>query len=259
MRTFFSRLLLVAFLVAPATLSFAAVEPVPANRAVTPDYQANINDPIEPFNRAVFQFNRGIDFLVIKPVTTVYTTIIPQFIRNGVSNFLVNLGTPVVMFNSLLQGDWTGFETSLHRLVINTTLGMGGVNDVAKHLNIQPVHADFGQTLGKWGLGQGFYVVLPIIGPSSLRDGTGRVVDGFALDPYNVVFMDSGTEWPIYARAGLTVLDTRARYGKEYDDIMRNAVDPYVTFRSMYAQRRNYVVQGKNAKGYDAYGAADAE
>lgn len=252
MRFLFSALVLIAF-VAPVSASFAAVEPVPANRAVTPDYNADVNDPIEPFNRAVFQFNRGVDFLVIKPVTAVYTTIVPQFIRNGISNFLVNLGTPVVMLNSMFQGDWAGFETSLHRLVINTTLGMGGVNDVARHLNIHPVQADFGQTLGKWGLGHGFYIVLPIIGPSSLRDGSGRLVDTLALDPYNVAFMASDTEWPVWARGGMTVVDTRARYGKEYDDIMRNSVDPYVTFRSMYSQRRNYLVQGKNVSGYDAY------
>lgn len=259
MRSFVSSLLLSAFLIVPATTAFSAVEPVPANHAVTPAYKADINDPIEPFNRAVFQFNRGVDFLVIKPITTVYTTVFPDFFRTSISNFLSNLSTPVWMVNNLLQADWTGFESNLHRLVVNTTLGFGGFNDVASHLNIQPVHADFGQTLGQWGLGQGFYLVLPLIGPSSLRDGTGRVVDNFAFDPYNVIFMDSETEWPVYARAGLAVVDARARYGKEYDDIMRNAVDPYVTFRSIYAQRRNYLVQGQNAKAYDAYGMAEAE
>lgn len=214
-----------------------------------------INDPIEPFNRAVFQFNRFVDFIVLKPITTVYTTIFPQFVQDSVTSFLRNLGTPVVMLNTALQGDWNGFETSLHRLVINTTLGVGGLVDVASDLNLQPVSADFGQTLGKWGVGHGFYVVLPIIGPSSLRDGGGRVVDAFA-DPYNLAFMNSDNEWPIWARAGLSVLDARARYGADYDRTMRNAVDPYVTFRSIYSQNRAYMVQDK---GVDAYAAAEAE
>lgn len=234
--------------------AFAAErQPEPANRAVADYYEGNINDPIEPFNRAVFQFNRAVDFLILKPVTSAYTFIFPQFVQNAVTSFLTNLGTPIVMLNTALQGDWTGFETSLHRLVINTTLGMGGLNDVASDLHIRPVKADFGQTLGKWGVGHGFYLVLPIIGPSSLRDGGGRVVDAYA-DPYNIAFMDSETEWPIYARAGLTVIDARARYGEDYDQIMHNAVDPYVTFRSIYAQNRAYMVQDHSV---DAYSQAE--
>lgn len=256
MRLIFSMLVAVALVV--PSFSALAAEPVPANRAVTPAYNVDIHDPIEPFNRAVFQFNRAVDFLVIKPVAMVYGAILPQFVRNGISNFLGNLLTPVVMVNTLLQGDWTGFETTLHRMVVNTTLGMGGVNDVASHLGLARVHADFGQTLGKWGLGQGFYIVFPIIGSTSVRDGTGLLVDNFAFDPYNIIFMNSGTDWPLYARAGTAIVSLRDRYGKEYDDIMKTSVDPYVTFRSMYAQRRNYMVQGKTAGGgYDAYDAAE--
>lgn len=260
MRSLLSCLLLAFVLTIPAmAVAVAAVEPVPANRALTPDYQADINDPIEPFNRAVFQFNRAVDFLVIKPVTVVYTTIVPRIFRNGITNFLTHLTTPVWMVNNVLQGDWAGFENNLHRLVINTTLGMGGVNDVARHLNVQAAPADFGQTLGKWGMGHGFYLVLPIIGPASFRDGTGRLVDNFAFDPYNIAFMESGTDWPLYTRAGMVIVDVRARYGKEYDDVMRNAVDPYITFRSIYSQRRSYLVQGNNAQSYDAYGAAEID
>lgn len=251
MRQFIIALLFAGFL-APVAVS-AQTQPVSAPAA---GYSAEINDPIEPFNRAVFQFNTFVDFLILKPVTTIYDFILPQFVRNGIRNFLGNLGTPVVMVNTLLQGNWEGFETSLHRLVINTTLGMGGLNDVASDLGVMPVQADFGQTLGKWGMGHGFYLVLPIIGPSSARDGVGRLTDTMAFDPYNVIFWDSETEWPIWTRAGLTVVDARSRYGNDYDRIMKNSVDPYVTFRSIYSQRRAYLVQDK---AVDAYAAAEAQ
>lgn len=228
----------------------ASNKSAPAVVEVSPIY-----DPIEPFNRAVFQFNRFIDFLILKPVTKVYTTVTPDFAQHGVTNFLSNLGEPVTMLNKLLQGDFEGFRTATSRLYINSVFGVLGLVDTADHMGIHAVDADFGQTMGKYGVGHGFYLVLPIIGPSSARDGTGRLVDTFT-DPYNIAFMDSETEWPIYARAGLTAIDVRARYGDEIDRTMKTAVDPYVTFRSIYAQRRAYVVQDKSI---DAYGAADAQ
>ena len=214
-----------------------------------------INDPIEPFNRAVFQFNKGIDFLILKPVTFVYKNALPGFVRSSVSSLLDTLGQPIVMLNSLLQGDWRNFENSLHRFVVNATLGMAGLNDVATSLGIPAANADFGQTLGVWGLDHGFYLVLPVFGSSSLRDGSGEVVDAVA-DPFNIIWNDSETMWPIYTRAGLSAVDARYKYGDAYDDVMNNAVDPYVTFRSMYVQRRAYLVQGK---GTDAYGEAEAQ
>lgn len=214
-----------------------------------------IYDPIEPFNRAVFQFNRFVDFILLKPVATIYTTITPDFAQRGVTNFLSNLSEPVTLLNTALQGDWDGFGTTFKRLYINTVYGLGGLFDVGQTMGFQKVNADFGQTMGKWGAGHGFYLVLPVIGPSSLRDGSGRVVDAFT-DPYNIVFMDSETEWPIYARAGMVAVDARARFGDEFDRTMKTAVDPYVTFRSIYAQRRAYVVQDKSV---DAYGAAETQ
>ena len=253
MRSLFSALLLTGVLLtAPAYAD--PREPVPAN-SQSVRFEGGLSDPIEPFNRAIFQFNRAVDFLILKPVTSVYTFILPQFVQDSITAFLTNLGTPIVMLNTALQGDWQGFETSLHRLAVNSTLGMAGFIDVASHHGLQPVRADFGQTLGKWGLGHGFYVVLPVIGSSSLRDASGRAVDGF-VDPYNYAFWKSETDWPIYARAGLTAIDTRARFGGEYEQIMRTAVDPYVTFRSIYAQRRAYMVQDRSV---DAYGAVEAD
>ena len=248
-RALIASLIIASFAAFPAF----AVEPVTKKEQVvevTP-----INDPIEPFNRAVFQFNNFVDFLILKPVTFVYKNALPGFVRSSVSSLLDTLGQPIVMLNSLLQGDFGTFETSVHRFVVNATLGLGGLNDVATELGIGPAKADFGQTLGVWGLDHGFYVVLPILGSSSLRDGTGEAVDAVA-DPFNAVWRDSETYWPIYTRMGLTAVDARYKYGDAYDDVMKNAVDPYVTFRSMYVQRRAYLVQGK---AVDAYGEAEAQ
>jgi phospholipid-binding lipoprotein MlaA len=228
----------------------APVKSEPAVVEVSPIY-----DPIEPFNRAVFQFNRFIDFLILKPVTKVYTTVTPDIAQTGVTNFLSNLGEPVNLLNNLLQGNWLGARKTFERAYINTVYGVLGFIDVAEEMGIHKQNADFGQTMGKWGVGHGMYLVLPVMGPSSARDGSGLLVDAF-VDPYNQAFMDSETEWPIYARAGLTVIDARARYGDEIDRTMKNAVDPYVTFRSIYAQRRAYVVQDKSI---DSYGDAEIE
>lgn len=239
-----------------ASLILATLTSVPAY-AVEPVVQKEqvievtpINDPIEPFNRAVFQFNKYVDLIVLKPVTYVYKNALPGFVRSSVSSLLDTLGQPIVMLNALLQGDGKTFENSIHRFVINATLGLGGLNDVASSLGVPAANADFGQTLGVWGAGHGFYLVLPILGSSSLRDGVGEGVDAVA-DPFNIIWSDSETYWPIYTRMGLTAIDARYKYGDAYDDVMKNAVDPYVTFRSMYVQRRAYLVQGKAVDSYD--------
>lgn len=238
---------LFASLVLVTPVAYAAADKKPVVVEVSP-----ISDPIEPFNRAVFQFNKFVDMAVLKPATSVYDFILPGFVRHGVSNFLSNLNAPIVMMNSLLQADFANFELTLRRFVVNSTLGLGGVNDVATSLKMpMNVKSDFGQTLGVWGAGHGFYLVLPIIGPSSARDGTGRAVDTVS-DPFNIVWHDSETEWPIYTRAGLAVIDSRSRNGAAYDDVMKTSVDPYVTFRSIYAQNRAYMVQNRSSDSYEA-------
>lgn len=248
------RRLLTATLIIASFLAFSANAAQPVSKNAQVVEVTPIADPIEPFNRAVFQFNRAIDFILLKPVTYVYKNALPGFVRSSVTSLLDTLDQPIVMVNALLQGDGKTFETSVHRFVINATLGLGGLNDVATSLGVGPADADFGQTLGKWGAGHGFYLVLPVLGSSSLRDGIGTGVDSFA-DPFNIVWNDSETYWPIYTRMGLRAIDARYKYGDAYDDVMKNAVDPYVSFRSIYVQRRAYVVQGKSEDSYtDAEG-----
>lgn len=249
MRRLFFALFVLGLVTAPIAHAAPAKASAPVVVEVSP-----INDPIEPFNRAVFQFNKYVDMAILKPVTSVYEFLIPGFVRRGISNLLTNLNSPIVMANSLLQGDLANFELTLRRFVVNSTLGLGGINDVATAIKMpMNVKSDFGQTLGVWGAGHGFYLVLPVVGPSSARDGTGRAVDTVA-DPFNIVWHDSETEWPIYTRAGLSVIDARSKNGRAYDDVMKNAVDPYVTFRSIYVQNRSYMVQHQAS---DSYGAAE--
>jgi phospholipid-binding lipoprotein MlaA len=247
MRRFLLSFVVVGMLVTGSVQAQPSANTQPTVVEVSPIY-----DPLEPFNRAVFQFNTYVDFMILKPVTWLYKSALPEFMQNSVSSFLNNLASPVYMLNHLLQGNFRGFEATLHRFVINSTLGIGGLIDVASYHGLPNKDAaDFGQTLGVWGMGHGAYLVLPIVGPSSLRDGTGRVVDTVA-DPFNQIWMDSETEWPIYTRAGLTIIDKRAKYGEQYDKVMGTAVDPYVTFRSIYSQRRAYMVQDKSTDAYDA-------
>jgi phospholipid-binding lipoprotein MlaA len=199
-------------------------------------------DPLEPFNRSVFVFNKYVDMLLIKPVAKGYKWILPSPVRTGVYNFLTNLASPVSFINELLQGDLAGADIVLRRFVVNSILGVGGVMDAAEMHGLGPIpREDFGQTLGVWGVGPGPYLVVPILGPSNLRDLTGRVVDIFT-DPVNLWAINQDKDWIPWTRAIVGGIDTRARLLGPYDDIMNNSVDPYSSFRSMYSQNRTYAV-----------------
>ncbi|HEY1097259.1 MAG TPA: VacJ family lipoprotein [Alphaproteobacteria bacterium] len=199
-------------------------------------------DPLEPFNRSVFWFNKYVDMLLIKPVAQGYKWAVPYPVRTGVHNFLGNLAAPVSFLNEILQGDFAGADIVIRRFVMNTLFGMGGFIDAAEMHGVGPIaREDFGQTLGAWGVGPGPYLVLPIIGPSNLRDVTGRVVDIFT-DPLNLWAMDQNHDWIPISRAILSGIDTRASLLGPYDDIMKNSVDPYSSFRSIYSQNRSFAV-----------------
>ncbi len=198
--------------------------------------RAGDSDPLEGLNRAVHEFNYVVDTVVFDPLASVYNGVLPEFARAGIHNFLQNIEAPVVFANSLLQGDPQNVFVTFWRFVFNTTLGVGGLFDVATALGVPDrSEEDFGQTLAVWGVGHGAYLVLPIIGPSSLRDLPGRIVDVF-LNPlvYNVA------NWPEdYALVTTDAIDTRARLDKFIDQVNGTSLDPYATFRSLYLQRRN--------------------
>ncbi len=197
------------------------------------DEEALDADPLEPMNRVFFQGNKTLDQFVLRPVAYVYNSLVPDVGRQAVSHFLDNLQSPVVFANSALQGDVSNSAAVFWRFVINSTLGFGGINDVAGSAGLTAREADFGQTLAHYGMPSGAYIVLPLVGPGTLRDTGGKAVD-LALDPVTWAHDDVYG----YAKAGANGLDFRANNMNLLDDLYNNSVDPYATFRSAYLQRR---------------------
>ena len=143
-----------------------------------------INDPVEPANRGIFEFNMFLDRALFRPVTALYRTIAPETLREFIHNFLQNLRTPVILANDLLQGEPSRGGTTTMRFLINSTIGVVGFGDPATSMGFEQHDEDFGQTLAVWGAGEGPYFMIPIFGPSNPRDAVGKVVD-FFLDPIN--------------------------------------------------------------------------
>lgn len=198
-----------------------------------------IADPLESFNRVMFAFNDKVYFYVLKPVVRVYRHV-PEPVRVSTGNFFSNLRAPIRIVNSLLQLKLVDAGNELLRFGINSTFGIAGLFDPAgNHLGIRRVDEDLGQTLGHYGVGQGFYLVLPLFGPSTLRDGAGGFVDAWYLDP--VVYLDDTT-----VAAGLLALDkiNAASLDRDtYEAIKREAFDPYTFIRDAYVQRREAAVR----------------
>jgi len=202
-----------------------------------------IADPIEPFNRAIYHFNDKVYFWVWKPVAHGYKYVVPEDVRGIFSNFYENIKAPVRIVNNLLQGEPGFAAIELAKLFINSTLGVGGLRDCAKEcFGINGRYADFGQTLGKYGVGFGFYLVLPLLGPSSPRDGVGWLVD-WMLRPTTYI---STSEWFSPISVGLyvheKVNDTSFHLG-EYEMIKEAAIDPYVAMRDIYIQYRTKLIE----------------
>lgn len=199
--------------------------------------QANPADPLEPFNRSVYNFNEGLDRAVLKPVATAYQNITPSPVRTGVTNFFDNLSDAWSFVNNVLQARPTEAADTLFRFTTNTLWGLGGIFDVASDLNIPKHREDFGQTLGTWGLASGPYVVLPLFGPSSVRDSAGLLVDrqGSLLSQAdNVSARNSLT--------GLSLVDTRANLLEAGNLLDQAALDKYAFTRDAYLQRRQSLV-----------------
>lgn len=207
--------------------------------------EAGYADPFESANRAVFGFNDALDRTIFKPSAETYRKVVPQAGRTGVRNFLRNLRGPVNAANQLLQGDVEGFAGDTVRVLVNTTFGIGGLFDIAGAAGLPYEHEDLGQTLGVWGVGHGPYVVLPILGPGSLRDHGAFFAEGF-VDPVNLYLGDEGDERWIYARLGLTALDKREELLDILDDLRAGAIDYYATVRSVSWQRREALTRDEN-------------
>ncbi|HOD35351.1 MAG TPA: VacJ family lipoprotein [Syntrophales bacterium] len=204
-----------------------------------------IADPIEPFNRAMYHFNDRLYFWVLKPVAEGYSKVVPEPARVSVSNFFSNLWTPVRLANCLLQLNPMGALTELFRFWVNTTIGVAGFFDPAssEEINLQAQDEDFGQTLGFYGVGQGFYIVWPVLGPSSPRDTLGRVGDYFT---YPISYLDPWYVWTA-VRGYEAINDTSLRIG-DYEALKDAAIDPYVAMRDFYVQYRQKRVEARGTQ-----------
>ena len=190
-------------------------------------------DPLESMNRGIFAFNQAADTYILRPVAVSYRYITPQVVRTHLGNFADNLSEPLNGVNSLLQGDVVQGVQSFWRFVINSTIGLAGLNDVATEAGIPQRDEDFGQTLAVWGVGAGPYLVIPILGPSNFRDAGGRI-GNWVVDPVNYV-VNNETSIGIAIGQGIV---QRERLIDPIDDINNSSLDPYVSFRSIYQQRR---------------------
>ncbi len=200
----------------------------------------NPNDPLEPLNRGIYKFNDTLDKAVLKPVAKGYVAVMPTFARIMVSNFFSNLDDVVVTANDLLQFKLRqGFSDGM-RVFVNTTIGFFGLIDVASNGSLKKHNEDFGQTLGKWGIGNGPYLVLPILGPSTLRDSVGLYADGYTSPLYQIPDMRVRNQ--AYITKGVSVRAGLMDQEKVLDEAM---IDPYEFTRDSYLQyRKNLVYDG---------------
>jgi phospholipid-binding lipoprotein MlaA len=200
------------------------------------------NDPFEPTNRAVFDFDVQVDHAVARPLAKFYRSAVPQVARQGVHNALTNLNAPVIFTNDVLQGDGEKATDTLGRFVINSTVGVAGLVDVAGRIGIPSHENDFGITMGKWGAQEGSYLVLPFAGPKPPRDLVGTGVD-VAFDPTTYMTWNNYTLYMI-VRTGMGVLDARAANIDSVESIERSSIDFYATTRNLYRQHRNAQIRG---------------
>ncbi|MGZ8229957.1 MAG: MlaA family lipoprotein, partial [Burkholderiales bacterium] len=195
-------------------------------------------DPYEAFNRGVYRVNDGLDNAVVHPAARAYRAVLPSFVRTGIGNVFSNVGDVRNGLNNALQGKLEATFDDVGRVVINSTLGIGGLFDIASAAGLEKHNEDFGQTLGVWGVESGSFLMLPILGPSSTRDALGRVVD-FATDPLTYV---DPTSAGVAAR-GTEAIDTRSQLLEAGAILNASALDPYLFMRDAYFQRRNALVR----------------
>lgn len=203
---------------------------------------ANPIDPLEGYNRAMFRFNDGVDKAIIEPVAKGYKAVVPGVARTGVTNFFSNLGDIWIGVNNVLQGKLGAGASDFGRFAINTTAGILGLFDVASNAGLEKHNEDFGQTLGRWGMGSGAYVVLPILGPSSVRDGFSLLAVDWHGDPLWYVG-NVPTRNELY---GVRVVDTRANLLDASRLMEEAALDRYSYVRGAYLQRRRSLIYDGN-------------
>lgn len=226
-------------------LSCAAVacftSPALAQEAGAPVSEVTVNDPAEGFNRSMYGVNDTLDRALLEPTAKAYRAVTPGFFRTGVRNFLRNLRGPVIFANDVLQGEFARAGTTAGRFGVNTTIGLLGVIDIADDVGLERHDEDFGQTLAVWGVGAGPYLYLPLIGPTTVRDGAGMIVD-VALSPLTWAEFDGDDEF-MAARTVLGAVSTREELIETVQSLRETSIDPYVSVRSAYSLTRESAIR----------------
>ena len=227
------------------------------NGCASTQYVESERDPWQGFNRAMYGFNDGLDRAILKPAAQGYKAVAPDFVEMGVRNFFENIDDISVAVNNLLQGKVSNSASDIGRVVINTTIGVLGLFDVASSMGLTKHDEDFGQTLGAWGMESGPYVVWPILGPSSLRDTPSIVVDRILLNPLTYV------ELKTLERVGIIAVDSvsvRAELLSLEETVDEISTDRYTFIREAYLDRREFLVNDGAASGdTDLYDELDDE
>jgi len=216
------------------------------------------NDPLEPMNRYFFDLNNFADEILMKPLAGWYYIALPNFAQDGVRNAVNNVRTPVILANDLFQGEFERAGTTFGRFLVNSTLGLGGLFDIAEKMGLERHDEDFGQTMAVAGVDEGPYLVLPLIGPSNPRDAFGKVVDAF-LDPMTYLTFFTNVGWINTTRNGLDIVDFRARNLQTLDQIKKGSLDYYATVRSLYRQRRADEISNGNPNLMEGPGSEPEE
>ena len=209
--------------------------------------QAEVKDCFESINRGIFAFNQGLDKAVFKPLAKGYRKL-PQPVRSGTSNIISNLGNVVTIPNNILQGQVKDASMNSLRLIINSTLGIAGIFDVASFYGIEKRDKeDYGQTLGTWGVGEGCYFVLPVLGPSTVRDSIGSLVNVMGGDAWYNVTVANDTQYfneaDYYLSRVTSGVDFRAKNLESFDSLEKTSIDLYASIRSLYLQDRQRKIQ----------------
>ena len=206
----------------------------------TTSIEDEVYDPFEPINRTIFSFNNAADRIILEPIAKGYKKL-PSPIQSGVNNFLSNLRAPLIVVNQLLQGQGENAAQSSGRFIVNSTVGVFGLFDVAEKIGLEEKQEDYGQTLATWGVGDGFEIVLPLFGPSNLRDTSGMVLT-MLTDPINAYAVSEGEAWLVPMRTAVNAVDTRSQIIDEVNALRDNSVDYYAAVRSSYYQNRRAAI-----------------
>ncbi len=227
----------VASTLAVFVLSACASKPPATDMEAVRAYEQN-NDPLEPWNRSMMQIDQGLDTIFFNPVISVYQTVVPEPGRRGVTNAIRNFRTPITLANDIFQGEGSRASTTFSRFLINSTIGLFGLFDVAGRWGL-PYHSeDLGQTLAVWGVGEGPYLYFPILGPSGGRDITGYAVDNLGIDAMAWVGRADNPFWWQVAYFGGLAIDAKSNAKSTLEELEASSIDYYAALRTAYRQNR---------------------